>query len=184
VGGVPHLNGAIPLTGDPAADDLLAEEPLALLIGMLLNQQTPMERAFYGPYELKQRLGGRLDVGEIAAADPAALAAAFAEAPALHRAAGAMAARTQELCRTVVDDYGGDPAAVWSTARSGQELFDHLCALPGFGAHKARVLMILLSDHLGVAPAGAADITGPYRDREFFSIAPAPKKLVDGRWTR
>lgn len=175
---------AVPLTGDDDADRLLAEEPLALLLGMLLNQQMPLERAFHGPYDLKDRLGGRLDAIAIATADPNALAEAFAEPPALHRASGLMAGYAQDLCRVVVADYGGDAAALWSTAATGEDLFYRLSALPGFGAHKARVLMMLLQDHLDVAPPGSAEITDPYRNREFFSIAPAPKSLVDGKWTR
>lgn len=165
---------AVPITGDDEADRLLAEEPLALLIGMLLNQQMPVERAFHGPYDLKDRLGGRLDAAEIAGADADCLIDVFSEPPALHRAAGLMAGHTQELCRTVVEDYGGDPAVIWTTATTGEDLFYRLSALPGFGVQKARALMIILTDHFGVEPPGAAEITDPYRDRAFFSISPGP----------
>ena len=175
---------AVPLTGDDDADQLLAEEPLALLIGMLLNQQMPLERAFHGPYDLKERLGGRLDAADIADADADGLVDVFAEPPALHRAAGPMAGRAQELCRTIVADYGGDAAAIWTSATTGEELFYRLSALPGFGAQKARVLMIILNDHLGVAPPGADEIANQQRNRDFFSIAPAPKTMIDGKWTR
>jgi uncharacterized HhH-GPD family protein len=108
----------------------------------------------------------------------------FAMPPELHRAAGAMAGRAQDLCRIVVEDYRGDAASVWSTATTGEDLFNRLSALPGYGAHQARVLMMLLQDHLDVAPPGSAEITDPYRNRQFFSIAPAPKSMVDGKWTR
>ncbi len=183
-GAMPDGTTAVPITGDDDADRLLADEPLALLIGMLLNQQMPLERAFHAPYDLKERLGGRLDAAAIASADPDVLADLFAEPPALHRASGPMASRTQEVCRTVVNDYGGDAAAIWTTAATGEDLFFRLSALPGFGAQKARVLMIILSDHLGVAPPGTAEVTGPQRNREFFSISPAPKTMIDGKWTR
>ena len=182
---MPNRPTAVPITGDDDADRLLAAEPLALLIGMLLNQQMPLERAFHGPYDLKERLGGgRLDAAAIASADAGAMADVFAEPPALHRAPGPMARRTQELCRIVVEDYGGDATAIWTTAATGEDLFYRLSALPGVGAQKARILMIILSDHLGVAPPGADEIADAQRNREFFSISPAPKTMIDGKWTR
>src|ERR1700730_10476833 len=124
------------LSQDPDADQLLSEDPLALLIGMVLDQQVPLEWAFGAPLRLKQRLGGTLDPHEIAAMDPDALTRAFSERPALHRFPGANAQRVQHLCRLIVDRYDGRPEAIWTTAKSGDELYARVKALPGFGEHK------------------------------------------------
>src|SRR5207248_5503933 len=126
-------------TDDSEADRLLAEEPLALLTGMLLDQQVPMEWAFKAPALLKERLGGRLDGAEIAAMDPDKLRAVFSERPALHRYPGSMAARTQELAQALVQHYDGRAERVWQTAKKGDELFANLKALPGFGDQKAKI---------------------------------------------
>ncbi|HEX2274108.1 MAG TPA: HhH-GPD-type base excision DNA repair protein [Acidimicrobiales bacterium] len=165
------MASALPLTGDPAADAFLEEEPLALLIGMLLDQQVPMERAFHSPYELKERLGGRLEAAEIAAADPDELASLFAQRPALHRFPGSMAARTQDLCRHLVEHYGGRADAVWTEAANGKELLARLRALPGFGEQKARVFVALLAKRLGVEPPGWEDAAGAYGKPGWFSVA-------------
>src|SRR5205807_8117579 len=141
----------LPLTGDEAADELLENEPLALLIGMLLDQQVTMEKAFHSPFELKERLGGRLDAAEIAALDPDKLRDVFAARPALHRFPGSMADRVGELCRDLVEHYGGRAENVWSEATTGDELFDNLRALPGFGQQKAQIFTALLAKRLGVA---------------------------------
>jgi uncharacterized HhH-GPD family protein len=162
---------SLPLTGDAAADALLADDPLALLIGMLLDQQVPMEKAFRGPYDLKERLGGRLDAAEIAAADPDELAAVFARRPALHRFPGSMAARTQDLCRHLVEHHRGRAEAVWTDATDGGDLYARVRALPGFGEQKARVFVALLAKRLGVAPPGWQDAAGPYGGRGWFSVA-------------
>ena len=162
---------ALPLTGDPPADELLEREPLALLIGMLLDQQFPMERAFHSPYELKERLGGRLDAADIAQADPDELASLFTQRPALHRFPGSMAARTQELCRYLVEHHGSRAEAVWSDAASGKELLARLRALPGFGDQKARIFVALLGKRLGVTPPGWEDAAGAYGKPGWFSVA-------------
>jgi uncharacterized HhH-GPD family protein len=162
---------SLPLTGDAAADALLADDPLALLIGMLLDQQVPMEKAFRGPYDLKERLGGRLDAAEIAAADPDELAALFARRPALHRFPGSMAARTHDLCRHLVEHYDGRAEAVWADARDGADLFARLRALPGFGDQKARIFVALLAKRLAITPPGWEDVAGPYGRRGWFSVA-------------
>jgi uncharacterized HhH-GPD family protein len=161
----------LPLTGDPEADGLLEREPLALLIGMLLDQQVPMEKAFHSPFDLKERLDGRLDAAAIAAADPDELAATFAERPALHRFPGSMARRTQDLCRHLVEHDGGKAERVWETATTGRELVDHLRALPGFGEQKARIFVALLAKRLGVTPPGWEDVAGAYAEPGFFSVA-------------
>ena len=162
---------SLPFTDDANANQLLAAEPLALLIGMLLDQQVPMEKAFHSPFDLKVRLGGRLDAAEIAAADPAELAALFAERPALHRFPGSMAARTRDLCRRLVEDYAGDAERVWSSAATGADLYANLKSLPGFGDQKARIFVALLAKRLGVRPPGWEDAAGAYGQPGWFSVA-------------
>ena len=145
---------SLPWTGDFEADRLLAREPLALLTGMLLDQQFPMERAFYGPYLLQQRLGEPLDAATIANYDPALLEQIFKGPPAIHRFPGAMAKRTQELCRFLVDSYDGDAGRLWGEATSGEDLLARLLALPGFGKAKARIFVGVLGKRIGVQPPG------------------------------
>ena len=145
----------IPVTGDPDADQLLTDEPLALLLGMLLDQQVPMEWAFNAPALLKERLGGEpLDATAIAAMDPSALDAVFRAKPALHRFPGAMAKRTQSLCAHLVEHYGGRAEAVWTDVPTGAELLTRVVALPGFGEAKARIFVGLLGKRLDVRPVG------------------------------
>jgi len=160
-----------PFTGDEKADRLLSTDAFALLTGMLLDQQVPMEWAFHGPFDLKARLGGRLDAGAIAAMAPEELVAVFTEKPALHRYPGSMAARTQALCRIIVDDYRGQAKRVWSTARTGTELMANLRSLPGFGEQKARIFTALLAKRLGVKPPGWEEEAGPYGKPGYFSVA-------------
>jgi uncharacterized HhH-GPD family protein len=151
------------LAQDPEADALLARDPLALLIGMLLDQQFPMERAFASPWLLAQRLGvQRLDPAAIAAHDPDAFAKLMAGPPALHRYPAAMAGRVQAICGLVDAAYGGDAAALWRTAESGKELLRRIEALPGFGKQKARILVALLGKQFGVRPPGWREAAGPY----------------------
>jgi uncharacterized HhH-GPD family protein len=161
----------LPVTGDPEADKLLADDPLALTIGMLLDQQVPMEWAFSGPLRLRDKLGGRLDAAEIAALDPAELEAMFKGPPALHRYPGSMANRTQALCQFLVDHYGGDAAGVWTGVDSGAELLRRVRALPGFGADKARIFTALLAKRFGVRPPGWEEATAPFSDDEPRSVA-------------
>lgn len=151
------------LAQDPDADALLTRDPLALLVGMLLDQQFPMERAFASPYELAQRLSVKtLDAGAIAAYDPDAFAKVMAGPPALHRYPAAMAERVQALCRRVAEECGGDAAALWRTAATGRELLGRLRSLPGFGEQKARIFVALLGKQLGVQPPGWREAAGPY----------------------
>lgn len=146
---------ALFFTPDANANRLLASEPLAAMIGMLLDQQVPMEWAFTAPSLLKERLGGRpLDATAIAAMDPAALETVFRDKPALHRYPGSMAKRTQALCGHLVEHYRGRADGVWKGAESGDELFARLLALPGFGKAKARIFVGLLGKRLDVRPAG------------------------------
>ncbi len=165
------MKGTLHVTGDPDADDLLNTDALAALIGMLLDQQVPMEWAFRGPYELKERLGGRLDAAEIAAMDADALASAFRGPPALHRYPGSMAGRTQDLCRMLVEEYDGDAEAVWESAATGKELLARLRTLPGFGDQKARIFTALLAKRMGVTPPGWEEVAGPYAPVGHFSVA-------------
>jgi uncharacterized HhH-GPD family protein len=143
----------LPFTGDDEADRLLVSDPLALLIGFVLDQQVPLQKAFSGPLELRRRIGG-LDAAAIAAMEPDRLDAAFRERPALHRFPGNMARRTQELCAAIVEHYGGDARRVWSEAASGKDLHDRLLALPGIGPMKAGTLMAILGKQLRLAPDG------------------------------
>ncbi len=160
------------LSGNPAADELLSTDPLALLIGMVLDQQIPLERAFSSPLELKQRLGGRLDAEEIAAMDPDRLAAVFGERPALHRFPAANAKRVQELCRIVVEEYAGRAADIWEGAADGGDLYRRVKALPGFGEQKARIFVGLLGKQLGVRPPGWEEAAGRFgRPGTFMSVA-------------
>lgn len=168
MGGVPQLC----LTQDPKADQLLADDPFALLLGMLLDQQIPMETAFAGPRKLADRLGA-LDPREIAALDPEKFAAVCAQTPAVHRFPGSMAKRIQDLAAVLVDDYDGDAAALWTRgAPDGAEVLRRLKTLPGFGDQKARIFLALLGKQYGVTPAGWRDAAGDYgRPGTHMSIA-------------
>jgi uncharacterized HhH-GPD family protein len=151
------------LAQDPDADALLTGNPLALLMGMLLDQQFPLEWAFRAPWRLAQRMERTsLDAAEIAGWDPEAFVKLMAGPPALHRYPAAMAERVQALCRVVVDQYGGDAAALWQTAGTARELLARLRALPGFGEQKARIFVALLGKQLGVRPEGWREVAGPY----------------------
>ena len=144
-------------TGNDEADALLAEQPLALLIGFVLDQQVPVQKAFSGPLELKRRIGS-LDASAIAGMDPGELDRAFRERPALHRFPGTMAMRTQELCAAIATDYDGDAARVWNEARDGHDLQQRLLDLPGIGPMKARSLIAILGKRFGIKPPGWEDV--------------------------
>jgi uncharacterized HhH-GPD family protein len=144
-------------TGNDEADRLLVEEPLALLIGFVLDQQVTLQKAFSGPWELKRRLGS-LDAETIAEMDPARLEEVFREVPAIHRFPGSMARRTQELCAVVSEEYGGDAARVWTEATDGRDLERRLYELPGFGEMKVKTLVAVLGKLLGVRPTGWEEI--------------------------
>lgn len=151
------------IAGDPEADRLLNESPLAVLLGMLLDQQVPMEWAFRGPAVLKERLGS-LDAKAIVEAGPDALTAAFVEKPALHRFPGSMAKRAYALCEAIVDQYGGDAEAIWRDVEDGKELYKRLRALPGFGEEKSKIFVALLAKRFGVRPPGWEEAAGPFAD--------------------
>ncbi len=156
---------ALQLAQEPPADELLSRDPFALLTGMLLDQQFPMERAFAGPRLLADRLGvDRLDPASIAAHDPDDFAALAAGPPAVHRYPGSMAGRIQALAQVVVDEYGADASSLWTTAPTGAELLRRLRALPGFGEQKARIFVALLGKQCGVQPIGWREAAGAYGD--------------------
>jgi uncharacterized HhH-GPD family protein len=160
------------LSQNPDADQLLSEDPLALLIGMVLDQQVPLERAFSAPLDLQVRLGHRFDAEELAGMDPDELVAIFSARPALHRFPAANAKRVQEMCRVVVAEYDGNAAAIWTTAASGTELLRRVRALPGFGQQKAQIFVGLLGKQLGVQPPGWEDAAGHYGEAgTYFSVA-------------
>jgi uncharacterized HhH-GPD family protein len=160
------------LSGDPKADALLTKTALALLIGLVLDQQIPLEWAFKGPYELVDRLGAPLDAATLAAMDPDALVEAFSRRPALHRYPGSMAGRVQALCQVVVEDYGGDAARIWKTAADGQELLSRVKKLPGFGDQKARIFVALLGKQLGVTSSDWATASSPFGEAgSYMSVA-------------
>ena len=158
---------------DDAADELLGRDALALLIGMLLDQQFPMERAFGSPRLLADRLGvDTLSAAELAAADPEKLVTVFKGPPALHRYPGSMAARTQELCRLLVEDYGGRAEGLWDGVPDGGTLLQRLGELPGFGAQKSRIMVALLGKQYGVTPPGWREAAGAYgEDGSHRSVA-------------
>jgi uncharacterized HhH-GPD family protein len=156
---------------DPTADRVLSEDPFALLVGMLLDQQYPMEHAFAGPAKILARFGS-LDPDRIVAADPDAFADLCATPPAIHRYGRSMARRVQALAAVVAESYGGDAAAIWTTADNATELIGRLKALPGFGDQKARIFAALLGKQLGVRPEGWREAIGPYADEgSYRSVA-------------
>ncbi|APZ33158.1 Fe-S cluster assembly protein HesB [Microbacterium aurum] len=180
---------ALHIIGDTAADELLTNDPLALLIGMLLDQQIAMETAFAGPLKIQQRTGS-LDAAALASFDPDALTAVFKETPAVHRFPGSMAARVQSLCRALVDDWGGDAAALWTrpaadgTAPDGPTVLKRLKALPGFGEQKAKIFLALLGKQYGFSGAGWREASAPYgEDGSFRSVADivSPESLTKVR---
>ncbi|MGH9077158.1 MAG: HhH-GPD-type base excision DNA repair protein [Acidimicrobiales bacterium] len=152
---------ALHLSQNKEADRLLSTEPLALVIGMVLDQQVPLEWAFSAPLALKERLGA-LDAAAIAGMDPEALVAAFCQRPALHRFPAANARRVQKMCQLVEDTYSGRAANIWKKAVTGDELLRRVRALPGFGEQKARIFVGLLGKQMGVRPPGWAEAAGPF----------------------
>jgi uncharacterized HhH-GPD family protein len=153
---------ALHLTGDETADALLSKDPFALLLGMLLDQQVPMETAFAGPAKVHERLGG-LNPAKLAGHDPDALVEVFRESPAVHRFPGSMAARAQALAQVVIDDWGGEASAIWTRDEpDGAEVLRRLKALPGFGEQKARIFLALLGKQCGLDAPGWREASDPY----------------------
>jgi uncharacterized HhH-GPD family protein len=161
---------AIKITGDAAADRVLDESPFALVVGMMLDQQYPMEHAFRGPAKVLDRFG-TLDPAAIAAADPEEFATLCSTPPAIHRYGRSMAGRLQSLAALVEEQYGGDAARIWTEAGSAQELFDRVLELPGFGKQKAQIFVTLLAKQRGVRPAGWEALVGDYALDGYRSVA-------------
>ncbi len=170
---------------DDAADELLSRDPLALVIGMLLDQQFPMERAFAAPRLLADRLGvDTLSASGLAGADPEGLVAVFQGPPALHRYPGSMAARTQEVCRLLVERYDGRPENLWADAPDGTTLLRRLHELPGYGAQKSKIFLALLGKQCGVTPPGWREAAGAYGDegsRRSVADITGPESLAEVR---
>ena len=161
---------SIRITQDDHADQVLSDSSFALLIGMMLDQQYPMEHAFRGPAKVLDRFGS-FEPAAIAAADPEEFAAMCATPPAIHRFPGSMAARLQEVARIVEQDYGGDASRIWTEASDARELMKRVQALPGFGKQKAQIFVALLAKQLGVRPDGWEQQVGAYSDDGFRSVA-------------
>ena len=165
---------ALHITGDQAADAVISRDPLALLIGMVLDQQVTIEKAFSSPADLLERLGtkGPLNAATLAAMDPEELGDIFRERPALHRYPGSMAGRVQAVCRVVADEYGNKADNIWKGVQSGDELIGRLRTLPGFGEQKAKIFAALLGKQLGVRPDGWRKVTTPYgKEGSSLSVA-------------
>ena len=165
------MSSSLHFTGDSAADDLLNQNFLALFIGMLLDQQFPIERAFLAPHRLQQRLGFDLDATALAQCSREALIEFFSEKPALHRFPKSMAERTHALCGYLVERYHGNPCDVWANISDASELRERLLALPGFGEKKVQIFVALLAKRFEIAPPGWEDIAGHYADSGFHSVA-------------
>jgi uncharacterized HhH-GPD family protein len=165
------------LVQDPAADELLESNPFALLVGMMLDQQIPMEVAFAGPKKIADRMGG-LDATQIAEYDPEKFIALCSERPAVHRFPGSMGKRLQTMAQAIVDDYDGNAAALWTAGDpDGREVLRRLKALPGFGEQKAKIFLALLGKQYGVTPAGWREAAGDYgKAGTYMSVA----DVVDG----
>ncbi|MGK5112650.1 MULTISPECIES: HhH-GPD-type base excision DNA repair protein [unclassified Geodermatophilus] len=175
----------VTITQDPAADDLLGRDPLALLLGMLFDQQFPMERAFAGPRLLADRMGvDTLSAAEIAEADPERMTAWFQGPPAIHRYPGSMAGRAQAVCRLLLERYDGRAEGLWNDVADGATLLERVGQLPGFGAQKAKILVALLGKQYGVTPPGWREAAGEYGEdgaRRSVADITGPASLVEVR---
>lgn len=178
---------ALHITDDADADELLSENPLALLIGMLLDQQIAMETAFTGPRKILERTGS-MDAATIAAMDPQEFAAVFSQTPAVHRFPGSMAARVQALCTAIAEDWHDDAAALWTDGDpTGAEVLTRLKALPGFGEQKAKIFLALLGKQCGFTGEGWRAASAPYGEEgSFRSVADitSPEALGKVRETK
>jgi len=159
------------LTGDADADALLSSNPLALLVGMLLDQQVPMEWAFSSPLRLQERMGESLTATAVASRGPDAVEELFRQKPALHRYPGSMAKRTHRLCQYLVEEYGAEPTTLWADVATGKDLLKRLTDLPGYGKQKAQIFVALLGKQCGITPDGWRDAAGDYGKDGHRSIA-------------
>ena len=180
------MRGSLAITGDEAADDLLNTDGTALLIGMLLDQQVPMEMAFHGPATLRQRLG-HVDAARIAAMSEEQFVAVCCDKPAIHRFPAVMGRRIHALCGVLATDYGGRGEQVWDGVATGAELYDRLRSLPGFGDEKSRIFIAVLGKRMGVQPDDWGAAAGKFGDATPRSVADAtsPETLAAVRqWKR
>jgi uncharacterized HhH-GPD family protein len=175
--------GTLPITGEPEADRLLVENPFALLLGMLLDQQVPMEWAFRGPYTLEQRLGAPLDATTLVELGPEKVEELFRAKPALHRYPGSMGKRAHALAAHVVEHYNGDAAAIWRDANTGDEIYRRLRDLPGYGEEKAKIFLAILGKRFGVTAPGWEAAAAPFSDAIPRSVADvdSPEALAEVR---
>ena len=176
------FSGDLAVTGNNEADQLLNKNPLALLLGMLLDQQIPMERAFKGPHTLLERLG-ELDASQIASMDPGKFESICKEKPAIHRFPSSMAGRIQDLCEHLVENYDGDAETLWASSDSGETLYNRLIDLPGFGSEKSMIFTALLAKRMGCSPPGWQKSAGPFADKTPRSVADinSPESLTKVR---
>jgi uncharacterized HhH-GPD family protein len=176
------FSGDLAVTGSDEADQLLNRNPLALLLGMLLDQQIPMEWAFKGPFTLLERLG-ELDASRIASMDPAKFESICKEKPAIHRFPSSMAGRIQDLCEHLVENYDGDAEKIWIDSDSGETLYNRLINLPGFGPEKSMIFTALLAKRMGYSPPGWQESAGPFADKTPRSVADinSPESLTKVR---
>ena len=180
------MHGTLYITGRSESDALLNDDPLALLIGMQLDQQVPMEWAFMGPNTLKQRLG-HLDANRIASMDEDEFVAVCCDKPAIHRFPAVMGRRIHAMCIVLADRFGGRPDQLWATVKTGAELYDRLRELPGYGEEKAQIFVALLAKRFGVRPKGWKAAAGVFADDEPRTIADCrdPESLARVReWKR
>ncbi|MEQ8840704.1 MAG: HhH-GPD-type base excision DNA repair protein [Acidimicrobiales bacterium] len=165
------MTGTLAVTGDASADRLLNNDPLALMIGMLLDQQISIELAFIGPFRLAHRLGGALDAHTIAAMDPDRFADLCRTKPALHRFPAAMGGRIQQMCQHLVDHYDGDAATIWRHVRRAEVLQERLYEVPGFGPEKVKIFTAVLAKRFDRRPDGWEEVAGVFADDELRSVA-------------
>lgn len=161
-------SAALYLTGDPGADDLLSKDPNALLVGMVLDQQVTMEKAFSGPSVIAERMGGNFDVAKIAGTDIDDFVAICSQRPAIHRFPGAMGKRVHQACRILVDDYDANAANIWADVADGSQLRQRLAAMPGLGEQKASIFVALLGKQRDVTPPGWQQAAGDYGEEGVF----------------
>ena len=180
------MAGTLAVTGDRAADRLLNHNPLALMIGMLLDQQIAIELAFIGPSRLAERMDGEIDAARIAESDPEEFIKIVRTKPALHRFPASMGARVQEMCRHIVGEYDGDAAAIWRHVRDAETLRVRLEAVPGFGPEKVKIFTAVLAKRFGKQPRGWESVAGLFADDELRSVADldSPEALAELRATR
>jgi uncharacterized HhH-GPD family protein len=174
------MAGTLYITGDEAADELLNTDPNALLLGMLLDQQVPMEWAFNGPHTLRERLG-HLDPARIAAMDVDEFVSICREKPAIHRFPGSMGTRVHQVCTALVEDYDGNAANIWADAETGKEVLRRLKALPGYGDEKSKIFVALLAKTQGVELEGWQEAAGKFGDAEPRSVADVHDEVSLGK---